>query len=170
DQMQGIISYTPPQFSAKRINGTRAYELAKKGIEANLKPCQMEVFDCKILSYNHPFLNIEITVSEGAYIRSYCELFARKLGINATLSSLERIKEGKFVYNNEKSLNVLKYINLKPNFIKDLNKLENGAKIFVEELEFHDEGDYYIETEKYFSIINIKENTVKYLLNKVEKC
>ncbi len=54
----------------------------------------MEVFDCKILSYNHPFLNIEITVSEGAYIRSYCELFARKLGINATLSSLERIKEG----------------------------------------------------------------------------
>ncbi|MBU2656105.1 tRNA pseudouridine(55) synthase TruB, partial [Campylobacter jejuni] len=103
-------------------------------------------------------------------IRSYCELFARKLGINATLSSLERIKEGKFVYNNEKSLNVLKYINLKPNFIKDLNKLENGAKIFVEELEFHDEGDYYIETEKYFSIINIKENTVKYLLNKVEKC
>lgn len=170
DQMQGIISYTPPQFSAKRINGTRAYELAKKGIEANLKPCQMEVFDCKILSYNHPFLNIEITVSEGAYIRSYCELFARKLGINATLSSLERIKEGKFVYNNEKSLNVLKYINLKPNFIKDLNKLENGAKIFVEELEFHDEGDYYFETEKYFSIINIKENTVKYLLNKVEKC
>lgn len=170
EQMQGIISYAPPQFSAKRINGIRAYELAKKGIEANLKPCQMEVFDCKILSYNHPFLNMEITVSEGAYIRSYCELFSRKLGISATLSSLERIKEGEFVYNDEKSLNVLEYIDLKPNFIKDLNKLENGTKIFIEELKFHNEGSYYIETEKYFSIISIKENAVKYLLNKVEKC
>ncbi|RQD68309.1 tRNA pseudouridine(55) synthase TruB [Campylobacter hepaticus] len=169
-QMQGKISYIPPQFSAKKINGIRAYKLAKKGLKANLKSCQMEIFNCKILSYNHPFLNIEITVSEGAYIRSYCELFAKKLNIHATLSSLERIKEGDFIYENEKSLNILKYLNLKPNFIKDLNKLENGTKIFIEDLQFHDEGDYYIQTKKYFSIINIKENTVKYLLNKVEKC
>lgn len=169
-QMQGKLSFIPPQFSAKRINGKRAYELAKKGIEADLKPCQMEVFACEILSYNHPFLNIEISVSEGAYIRSFCELFAEKLGIKATLSSLERIKEGEFVYNNEKSLNVLEYTHLKPNFIKDLSKLENGAKISIEELEFQDEGNYYIQTQKYFSVISIKENAVKYLLNKVEKC
>lgn len=59
---------------------------------------------------------------------------------------------------------------LKPNFIKDLTKLENGTKISLEELKFQDEGFYYIENKKYFSIINIKENKVEYLLNKVEKC
>ncbi len=41
-------------------------------------------------------LQLELSVSEGAYIRSYCELFAKKLGINATLSSLERTREGEF--------------------------------------------------------------------------
>lgn len=169
-ELLGKISYTPPQFSAKKIEGKRAYELAVKGEIARLKPCTMEIFSCEILHYTHPFLHIQISVSEGAYIRSYCELFARKLGINATLSSLERISEGKFFYNNEKSLNVIKYLNLKPNFIKDLSKLENGSKIALEELKIQDEGFYYIENEKYFSIINIKENKVKYLLNKVEKC
>lgn len=130
----------------------------------------MEIFSCKIIHYTHPFLQLELSVSEGAYIRSYCELFAKKLGINATLSSLERIREGEFFYNHEKSLNVLEYLNLKPNFIKDLTKLENGTKISLEELKFQDEGFYYIENKKYFSIINIKENKVEYLLNKVEKC
>ena len=52
----------------------------------------------------------------------------------------------------------------------DLTKLENGTKISLEELKFQDEGFYYIENKKYFSIINIKENKVEYLLNKVEKC
>ena len=170
DEMLGIVSYTPPQFSAKKINGIRAYELAKRGIKTQLKPCKMQIFNCKILSYIHPFLNIQITVSEGAYIRSYCELFAKKLGIHATLSSLERIQEGEFIYKNEKSLNVLKYLDLKPNSIKNSKKLDNGSKISIEELEFQNEGTYYIETEKYFSVIDIKENTVKYLLNKVEKC
>ncbi|MBM0637156.1 tRNA pseudouridine(55) synthase TruB [Campylobacter sp. VicNov18] len=169
-KMQGKISYTPPTFSAKKVNGIRAYELARRGLEVNLKPSEMEIFNCKILSYNHPFLNIQISVSEGSYIRSYCELFARKLGIYASLSSLERVKEGEFVYNNEESLDILKYLDLKPNFIKNPNKLQNGLLLSLEDLTYCDEGSYYIETKKYFSIINIKENTVKYLLNKVEKC
>ncbi len=169
-ELLGKISYTPPQFSAKRIEGKRAYEFAKKGENVELKSCIMEIFSCKIIHYTHPFLQLELSVSEGAYIRSYCELFAKKLGINATLSSLERTREGDFFYNHEKSLNVLEYLNLKPNFIKDLTKLENGTKISLGELKFQDEGFYYIENEKYFSIINIKENKVEYLLNKVEKC
>ncbi|TKX32042.1 tRNA pseudouridine(55) synthase TruB [Campylobacter estrildidarum] len=170
NELLGSISYTPPQFSAKKINGQRAYMFAKKGENVKLKSCIMEIFSCKILHYNHPFLKLELSVSEGAYIRSYCELFAKKLGINATLSSLERIKEGKFVYNNEKKLNVLEYLDLKPNFIWDLSKLENGSKLNLDDLKYQDSGNYYIENEKYFSIINIKENKVKYLLNKVEKC
>ncbi|MBZ7964619.1 tRNA pseudouridine(55) synthase TruB [Campylobacter sp. 2457A] len=170
EELLGLIDYFPPQFSAKKIEGKRAYEFAKKGENIALKSCTMEIFSCKILHYNHPFLSIEISVSEGSYIRSYCEIFAKKLGINATLSSLERIKEGKFVYNNEKKINVLEYLDLKPNFICDLSKLENGSKLSLDDLKYQDSGNYYIESEKYFSIININENKVKYLLNKVEKC
>ncbi|TKX33083.1 tRNA pseudouridine(55) synthase TruB [Campylobacter aviculae] len=170
NKLLGSITYIPPQFSAKRIDGQRAYTFAKKGENIKLKPCVMEIFSCKILHYNHPFLSIEISVSEGAYIRSYCELFAEKLGINATLSALERIKEGEFVYDDEKKLNILEYLDLKPNFIENMNKLENGTKLNLEDLKYQNDGNYYIEDKKYFSIINIKENKVKYLLNKVEKC
>lgn len=170
NELLGEITFKPPQFSAKRIQGKRAYEFAKKGETIALKECKMQIFSCVILHYAHPFLSLELCVSEGAYVRSYCELFAQKLGINATLSALERVKEGDFFYNNEKSLNVLEYLNLKPNFIKDLNKLENGTKISLEELEFQDEGQYFIEDEKYFSIVDIKDNKVKYILNKVERC
>lgn len=170
DRLLGEIIFTPPQFSAKRIEGKRAYEFAKKGELVPLKENKMQIFSCVILHYTHPFLSLELCVSEGAYVRSYCELFAQKLGINATLSALERIKEGEFSYQFEKSLNVLEYLNLKPNFIKDLSKLENGTKISLKELKFKDEGKYFIENEKYFSIVDIKDNKVKYILNKVEKC
>lgn len=170
NELLGEISYTPPNFCAKKIDGIRAYELAKKGLEVKLKPCVMQIFDCKILHYNHPFLSIEISVSEGAYIRSYCELFARKLGINATLSSLERLSEGEFKYENERELNVLNYLNLKKNTIKYPEKLHNGQKIFLNDLEIQEEGDYFLEEKDFFSIIGIKNKEVQYYLNKVLKC
>ena len=170
NELLGELEFLPPQFSAKKIEGKRAYEYAKKGEVALLKPCKMQIYSSEILHYTHPFLKLRLSVSEGAYVRSYAEIFAKKLGINATLSSLERLSEGNFIYENEKKLNVLEYLNLKKNFIKDLNKLENGTKISLNELEFQDDGEYYIETQKYFSIISVKEKSVKYLLNKVEKC
>lgn len=170
NKLLGEIEFIPPKFSAKRIQGKRAYEFAKKGQDVELKPCKMHIYECKILHYIHPFLSIELSVSEGAYIRSYCEIFAKKLGINATLSSLERIKEGEFIYNNEKSLNVLQYLNLKKNFLKDSSKLQNGLKIDIQELAYQENGTYYLEEKNFFSIINIENNKVHYILNKVAKC
>lgn len=170
DELLGEIAFTPPQFSAKRIQGRRAYEFAKKGETVTLKECKMQVFSCEILHYTHPFLNLELCVSEGAYVRSYCELFAKKLDINATLSSLERVREGEFGYEFEKKLDVLEYLDLRENFLEDLGKLNNGSKIKLEELKFQDEGNYYIKNENFFCIIGIKDSKVKYLLNKVETC
>ncbi|TNB63188.1 pseudouridine synthase family protein [Campylobacter helveticus] len=170
EELLGEVSFFPPQFSAKRSEGKRAYEFAKRGESAPLKECKMQVFSYEILHYTHPFLSIELTLSEGGYARSYCELLAKKLGINATLSSLERLSEGKFFYNGEKSLNVLEYLNLKRNSLKDLSKLENGTKIALEELEIKEDGEYFLEDEKIFSIIKIENGKVEYILNKVEKC
>ncbi|TWO24639.1 tRNA pseudouridine(55) synthase TruB [Campylobacter insulaenigrae] len=170
EELLGIISYTPPAYCAKKINGVRSYELAKRGLETNLKTCKMEIFYSKILHYHHPFLTMEISVSEGGYIRSYCELFAKKLGIDATLSSLERLCEGNFYYENEKELNILDYLNLKKNTIKYPQKLHNGQKIFLDDLEIQKEGCYLLEEDDFFSIINIENNQVQYYLNKVLKC
>lgn len=170
NELLGKINYTPPAYCAKKINGIRSYELAKKGLQSNLKTTQMEIFHSKILHYNHPFLTMEISVSEGGYIRSYCELFARKLNINATLSSLERLKEGDFFYENEKELNALDYLNLRKNTIKYPQKLHNGQKIFLDDLEIQEEGCYLLEEADFFSIINIKNDQVEYYLNKVLKC
>ncbi|TQR29339.1 tRNA pseudouridine(55) synthase TruB [Campylobacter sp. MIT 99-7217] len=170
NELLGELEFFPPQFSAKRIEGKRAYEFAKRGEIAPLKPCKMQIYSSEILHYTHPFLNLRLSVSEGAYIRSYCEIFAKKLGINATLSSLERLSEGKFVYNQEKSLNVLEYLNVKENFLDDVSKLENGTKIALEELAFQEDGEYFIQTKNNFALISVKDKLVKYILNKVEKC
>lgn len=72
----GKIEQTPPQFSAIKINGKRAYDLARKGEKVDLKPRPAEVFDWKILNYSFPELEIEIEVGAGFYVRS----FARDLG------------------------------------------------------------------------------------------
>ena len=169
-ELLGTLTFTPPQFSAKRIKGKRAYKFAAKGEQVELKECVMQIFSCEILHYAHPFLTLRLSVSEGAYVRSYCEIFAKKLGINATLSALERLCEGKFIYENEKALNILEYLNLEKNELKDSSKLENGTKIALSELKIQKNGEFFVENEKFFSIISVKDNVVKYLLNKVAKC
>lgn len=170
NELLGELEFIPPSFSAKRIAGKRAYQWAKRGEQPPLKSCKMQIFSAQILHYIHPFLHLRLTVSEGAYVRSYCELFAEKLGINATLSSLERISEGKFIYNQEKSLNVLEYLNLKSNTLNDSSKLENGTKISLSELKMQDDGVYVVENGNFFSIIEVKNQKVEYILNKVAKC
>lgn len=170
-ELLGELEFTPPQYSAKRVGGgKRAYDFAKKGQKVELKKCLMQVYESEILSYNHPFLNIKLSLSEGGYVRSYCELFAKKLGINATLSSLERLSEGKFYYEDEKSLDILSYLDLPYNSLKDQNKLENGTKIHLSELEIQKDGVYIIKDKEFFSIISIINDKVSYILNKVKTC
>ena len=103
--LKGKLTYYPPKFCAKRINGKRAYELARAGEEVELKTITSTIYDIKLINYNHPFVHFEAKVSEGTYIRSLGALIADKLGVDGTLSSLHRIHEGQFYYDNEKALN-----------------------------------------------------------------
>lgn len=167
----GEISYTPPKFSAKKINGKRAYDLARSGLEFKLIECKMMVFWCEILHYCHPFLTFKICLSEGAYVRSFAQIFAKKLSVCATLSSLKRISEGKFNYENEKFLNPLEYINLPKNqYLGEKNDIIYGKKIAKNMLKIQKNGLYLLEFDDFFSIIEIYDEKIKYHLNKVEKC
>lgn len=167
----GDITYTPPKYSAKKIDGQRAYVLARKGDEFNIKQSIMHVYSCEILSYSHPFLTFKISVDEGSYIRSYAQIFAKKLEICATLSALKRVSEGKFTYENEKILNPLEFLNLEKNeYNGDISDLSLGKKLNIEKFTKNKNGKYLIEFDDFFSIIEIKDKEIKYCLNKVEKC
>ncbi|MFW2607812.1 tRNA pseudouridine(55) synthase TruB [Aliarcobacter butzleri] len=168
--LKGEIEYIPPKFSAKKIDGKRAYELARNGVEVELNKTKMTIFDTKFVLYNHPFITFEVTVSEGTYVRSFAQMLLEKLNSFGTLSYLERLNEGEFFYENEKELNPLDFIKLPVNkYLGTTEWLEKGKKIGIEYVEKKDNGKYLILTEKFFSIIEIVDNDVKYLINKVPK-
>lgn len=170
NSLVGELEYIPPKFSAKRIDGVRAYELARQGYDIELDKCKMNIYNTKFISYRHPFITFETTVSEGSYIRSFAQILLDKLGTVGTLSYLERINEGAFFYENEKDLNPLDYIDLPiNNYFGTMEWLNTGKKILIDYLETKDNGKYLIITDKFFSIIEIEEGDVKYLLNKVPK-
>lgn len=169
--LQGKINYIPPKFSAKKIDGKRAYELARAGSEFELKECQMEVFSTKFISYCHPFITFDIAVSAGSYIRSYAQILAKNLGQIGTLSALERLSEGKFKFENEISLNPLEYLNLTKNSYKgDIKDIILGKKLKCSDFEISSDGEYLIELDDTFSIIKIENQEVKYAINRMEKC
>ena len=166
--LKGEIEYTPPKFSAKKIDGKRAYDLARDGVEFEMKKSIMNIVDTKFISYNHPFITFESSVSEGSYIRSLAQILCKKLGTIGTLSYLERLNEGKFFYENEKDLNPLDYLDIPiNNYIGTKEWLFNGKKISIDYLETKKDGQYLIVFDDFFSIIEIIENEVNYLLNKV---
>jgi len=168
-QLHGQIEYIPPKFSAKRINGQRAYNLARKQKEFDMHMITSTIYDLKLLHYKHPFITFEATVSEGTYIRSLAQIISKNLNTNGTLSSLTRIREGDFIYNNEVALTPQKYLDLEENiFLDDPKILDLGQKIFSNQFKIQKDGKYFIQQDEYFSIIQIQNNNeVKYLLNKV---
>jgi len=166
----GELTYYPPKFCAKKINGKRAYELARAGEEVALKTITSTIYDIKLLNYNHPFVHFEAKVSEGTYIRSLGALIADKLGVDGTLSSLHRIHEGKFFYENEKALNPFTHLALPHNiYTGDEEYIELGKKLGLEYFEIKEEGVYLIETSQFFSIIEIINEEVKYRFNRIPK-
>lgn len=168
--LKGAITYYPPKYSAKKVGGKRAYELAREGKEAALKTITSTVYDIILLNYNHPFIHFEATVSEGTYIRSLGTMVCDKLGTDGTLSSLHRIREGRFRFEDEKALNPFDYLAIPYNTYKgDESFLELGKKLGIEYFTNQTEGTYLVETKNYYSILEIIDNSVKYRLNKIPK-
>ena len=168
--LQGELTYYPPKFCAKKINGKRAYELARAGEEVELKTITSTIYDIKLINYNHPFVHFEAKVSEGTYIRSLGSLVADKLGVDGTLSSLHRIHEGQFYFENEKALDPFTHLALPSNiYTGDEEFMELGKKLTSEYFETKEDGVYLIETTNFFSIIEIVNETIKYRFNRIPK-
>ncbi|MBO7055205.1 MAG: tRNA pseudouridine(55) synthase TruB [Bacteroidales bacterium] len=90
----GEISQVPPLYSAIRVNGTRAYELARKNKDVEIEPRIVRIDKIELLEYNLPHITIKVSCSKGTYIRSLARDIGEELKCGAYLTALQRTKVG----------------------------------------------------------------------------
>jgi len=170
--LEGELEYEPPIFSAKRINGQRAYDLARAGKEFTLNKINSIIYEAKLIKYSHPFVTFEATVSEGTYIRSLGRIIAQRLNVkDGSLSALERLNEGEFTYDGEKVLDIKKSLNIPQNFYTgDTENIKYGRALVIEDLELKESGSYWLDNGDNISIITIENTAVKYELGRIYTC
>ncbi len=106
EKFRGKIQQVPPRFSAKRIKGQRAYELARKGEEFELKPKEVELYEYQLLNVNEEEneFSILLRVSTGFFVRSFARDVARELGTHGIIRILVRTAIGPFTVDEARSL------------------------------------------------------------------
>jgi tRNA pseudouridine55 synthase len=100
----GDIMQTPPAFSAIKVNGQRAYDLARKGKVVKLEPRPAKIYSNELTSYKYPIVTFTSKVGSGTYIRSLVEDIGKKLGTGAYMCDLRRTQVGQFGIENAVTL------------------------------------------------------------------
>lgn len=92
----GEIEQRPPKYSAIKINGERAYKLARKGVEFEMPSRKVTIYKLEILEYKYPYLELKCFVSSGTYIRTLAEDIGEAIGVGAYCTELRRIRVGEY--------------------------------------------------------------------------
>ena len=95
-QFVGEIEQVPPPYSAVKVKGRHAYDLARKGEEVKLEPRLINVYSLDLLEWNSPEAVIDVHCSSGTYVRSLAYDLGEKLGCGGNLTGLRRTKSGRF--------------------------------------------------------------------------
>jgi tRNA pseudouridine55 synthase len=115
---QGDIMQIPPAFSAIKVNGQRAYKLARAGITPEIKPRPAKIYSIKLKSYSYPEVQFDVEVSSGTYVRSLVEDIGKHLKTGAYMSGLRRTKVGPFLLRDAMNINDL-----------NLDKIQDGLML-----------------------------------------
>lgn len=107
NKFTGEIEQIPSTYSAKKINGKKAYELARKGEAVELKPKKVTIYELDLIDYAYPELKIRTKVSSGTYIRALARDIGRELGTGAYVKELKRTEIGNYKLENAKTLDEL---------------------------------------------------------------
>ncbi len=149
---EGKISQVPPAHSAVKVNGEKAYNLARRGEEVILEPRIIDVYNLELLEWAPPEAVIDVYASSGTYVRSLANDLGSDLGVGAHLTGLRRTKNGQFTLRDAVRLQELKEsfeigdwykhlipaaetlsdwhtLELSPD---DLDKIKNGVRIPAE--------------------------------------
>jgi tRNA pseudouridine55 synthase len=114
-KFRGELLQTPPMYSAKKVDGKKLYELARRGIELEREPVRISIYELDLLEENdskedgHTFV-IRVSCSAGTYIRTLAQDIGRKLGVGAHLTELRRTAAGQFDLRQSYTLDDLKRI------------------------------------------------------------
>ncbi len=166
----GDVRFTPPKFSAKRVGGQRAYDLARRGAEFALGECQMRVFTAKILHYAHPFVTFEVEVSEGGFVRSWGQLFCERLGVAGALSALRRLREGRFAFDGQRRLNAREFLSVEFNACRfGAAEFAVGKKLYAGDFERAQAGVWAVDLGERLAVVEIGgDGRARYILNGVK--
>lgn len=97
EEFTGIQMQIPPDYSAKFVNGTRAYKLARKGKTLDLQPKEITIYSISLISFDMPIIQIRVQCSKGTYIRALARDIGSKLFTGAHLIGLKRTSIGNFL-------------------------------------------------------------------------
>ncbi len=117
--MRGLIEQIPPPVSAKKINGVRAYKLARSNVVVELQPVKVSIFELTLLELNGVRASLRVRCSAGTYIRSIAHELGIRLGCGAHVDALTRTQSGPFPIENAFTIGRLQEL-------KDLGELESA--------------------------------------------
>ena len=108
-EFRGTYLQTPPAFSAKKVSGKPAYELARSGASPELKPVQVTVTALEVLEQGERRASLRVVCSSGFYVRTLAHELGRRLGCGAYLAALRRTRAGTFTFADAVPLDVLEH-------------------------------------------------------------
>lgn len=92
----GDMWQTPPSFSAKKIEGRKAYELARKGVDVEMRPSKVSIHSLELKDFRFPDFTVACEVSSGFYVRSLAHDIGERLGVGATVAEVRRTRVGPY--------------------------------------------------------------------------
>jgi tRNA pseudouridine55 synthase len=130
-QFIGTIQQRPPAYSALKVQGRRAYELARRGQQVDLASRAVEIHSIEIVAYSYPELALLICCGGGTYVRTLGRDIARSLGTDAVMSSLRREAIGPFRCEQALSADALTWPAIRSHLLSPLLAVEALAKVSV---------------------------------------
>ena len=104
NEFRGPIEQTPPNYSAKQVDGKRAYNMARQGEAFQLKKNTVTIHALELLEFSPPVINLRVLCSKGTYIRSLANDIGKQMGTGAYLSALRRTKIGDYHVNDAEKI------------------------------------------------------------------
>jgi len=111
-RFMGEIAQTPPDYSAKKINGEKMYNMARRGKTIDAKPQKIFIKDISISKISLPEVSFKLICSKGTYVRQICADIGDALNCGGYLSKLNRTRSGEFTLTQAKSLDELKNMDM----------------------------------------------------------
>jgi len=103
-EFHGDVWQTPPPFSAKKMAGQKAYELARKGVAVDIPPKKVSIYSLVLREFQFPYFTFSCEVSSGFYVRSLVHDIGERLGVGATVVEVRRTRVGPYHIEQAKGL------------------------------------------------------------------